>query len=105
MIQSNIKSTTRLSICKRLEQEEKVLDNQAITPAQMYSMAQQGKPISAQQMPADYFDDGNPYQTYELPVDRQRGIDVIQCWEASKDSQNNLNTYKTKNIITKKEGD
>lgn len=103
MIKSNIKSTTRLSSCKRLETEDKVLDNQALTPAKMYALAQQGKPISAQQMPSEYFDDGQAYQTYDIPVDRQRGIDVIQCWEASKDSQNKLNTFKSKNIVTKQE--
>lgn len=98
MITSNIKQTTRLSKCKRLENEDKVLDGQSITPAQMYSMAQQGKPISAHQLPAEYFDDGQPYQTDEIPIDRQRGIDVIDCWEASKDSQNKLNEFKKKGV-------
>lgn len=105
MIQSNIKSTTKLSYCKRLEHEDKVQDGQSITPAQMYSLAQQGKPISAHQLPNEYFDDGDPYQTYEIPIDRQRGIDVIDCWNASKDSQDKINKFKSKNIVTKKEGD
>lgn len=97
---SNIKQTTRLSNCKRLETEEKVQDNQAITPAQMYSLAQQGKPISTHQLPAEYFDDGEPFQSYDLPIDRQRGIDVIDCWNASKDSESKFNDFKKKGVKT-----
>lgn len=100
MIKSNIKQTTVLSYCKRLEHEEKVQDGQSVTPAQMYAMAQQGKPISAQQLPNEYFDDGDPYQTYEIPIDRQRGIDVIDCWNASKDSESRFNEFKKKGVKT-----
>lgn len=93
MIPTNINRQTKLADCKRQETEEAVQNDLAITPGEMYALAQQGKPITTHQLPDDYFDDGDARQTYDMPIDRLRGIDVIDCWNASKDSKNKLKSF------------
>lgn len=93
MIPTNINRQTKLSNCKRKITEEKVQNNLAITPGEMYALAQQGKPITTHQLPDDYFDDGDARQTYDLPIDRIRGIDVIDCWNASKDAKSKIKSF------------
>ena len=51
-------------------------------------------------MPDDQFDDGDPYATYDLPLDRQRGIDVVEMWEASKDIGQKFDNFKKKGVDT-----
>lgn len=93
MIPTNINRQTKLSNCTRDITEEKVQNNLAITPGEMYALAQQGKPITTHQLPDDYFDDGDARQTYDLPIDRIRGIDVIDCWNVSKDSKAKIKSF------------
>ena len=99
MIPKNINKPTRFANCQVGINENKVQSGLALTPSQMYTLAQQGKPISANILPDDNFDDGQPHCTYELPLDQQRGIDVTDMWNASKIYLKNSTTSKTK--ITK----
>ena len=100
MIRRNFSRTTKFAHCKYQKGEEHVQSGQSITPAQMWELAQQGKPIASHILPDDQFDDGDPYATYDLPLDRQRGIDVVEMWEASKDIGQKFDNFKKKGVNT-----
>lgn len=67
---------------KRKENELPVYGNLVVTPAKMMEMQEKGIPISAQNMaysPAD----GEANPSWDLPLDRLRGVDPAQMWEES----------------------
>lgn len=100
MLPKNINRGIRFSNCKSQPNETKVQSGLALTPAEMYTMAQQGKPISAQILPDDNFDDGEPQCSYDITLDRQRGIDVNDLWNAEKEINNKFTRYKSQNNIS-----
>lgn len=67
---------------------EPVVPNLAVTPAQMSQMAARGIPIAAQSL--DSFVDGVSNPSYDLPIESQRGIDVVQVWDAQKSARKKI---------------
>lgn len=53
----------------------------ALTPQQMYEMSKRGIPISTSN--CDMKDFGEESPSFEIPLDRMRGIDVATMWENS----------------------
>ena len=53
--------------------------NLAVTPAQMYKMAENGIPISAQTNAAI---EGELRPTWDIPIDKIKHIDPAELWEA-----------------------
>lgn len=96
MIRSNLNKPPVFASCKCELHESKVSSGLALTPAQMWDMAQQGKPISTSMLPDEYFDDGDPYATYDVDLDRKRGIDVVELWEAEKTAKNKFRQFESK---------
>lgn len=78
----NIQSRRFCSI-KRNTGEKVVQNDLAITPRQMDQMMKDGIPISAQNLNADMFYDGDANPGFDIPLDMQRGIDIADCWDAS----------------------
>lgn len=70
----------RLSQYKRKENELPVYGNLTVTPSEMLRMTEQGIPISAQNM-AYKPTDGESNPSWDLPLDRLRGVDPAQMWE------------------------
>lgn len=70
---------------RRHEGEAVVQNDLAYTPTQMMQMAEQGIAISNQSVNADMFFDGVPVNesTFNLPLERLRGVDVADCWQAN----------------------
>jgi len=70
---------------RRKEDEAVVQNNLSYTPSQMMEMAEQGIAISAQNVNPDNFFDGVPVNesTFNMPLERLRGVDVADCWQAS----------------------
>lgn len=78
--------------------DEPVQSGLSLTPAEMWSLAQQGKPISAGILSDDYFDDGRPTNEVKfedgVPLERRRGIDVADVWQQSMSSKKKIkNAY------------
>lgn len=77
----------RAAICELHPGEEFVQSHLAYTPSQMMELAAQGIPVSTQTAAfASSFDEG--YRTLDftpLP-EHQRGMDIAQLWEISKDA-------------------
>lgn len=53
----------------------------ALTPQQMFEMSKRGVPISTSN--CDMKDFGEESPTFDIPLDRMRGIDVATMWENS----------------------
>lgn len=67
--------------CKRRIDEKPVKNNMAVTPEQMEMMVNQGQPVAAQMLDNMYYD-GEVNPKFGLPIDRQRGVDIAEAWEA-----------------------
>lgn len=62
------------------EDEDKTIPNLALTPSQMLDMAEHGIPISNGNL-SQLYDDGTVNPSWDIDLDRQRGVDVNQMWE------------------------
>lgn len=86
----------------------KVQSHLTLTPAQMYGMALQGKPISTFQLPESEFDNGviDEAENILVPLEEMRGIDVNDLWQNQKDIETKFKDYRnkksTKNKLTTK---
>lgn len=69
---------------RRKDGESVVQNDLAYTPTQMMQMAEQGIAVSNQSVSAENFFDGVPVNesTFNLPLERLRGVDVADCWQA-----------------------
>lgn len=69
---------------RRQDGESVVQNDLAYTPTQMMQMAEKGIAVSNQAVSADNFFDGVPVNesTFNLPLERLRGVDVADCWQA-----------------------
>lgn len=69
----------------RRNDHEKIVQNDlAYTPSQMMELMERGIPVSNQTVNPEMFFDGVSVKesTFELPLDRLRGVDVADCWQA-----------------------
>lgn len=81
MLNTNIKHYAKV---RRTASERVVQNNLAYTPAQMQQMVEHGVPVTTHNLNPDLFFDGVPINqgTFDLPLDRLRGVDVADCWQA-----------------------
>lgn len=81
---------------KRKDGELVVKNGLAITPQKMFEMAKRGIPVTtANAADMEKFGEANP--SWEIPIDRVRGVDVATMWEQSSVIRNKLqNNYRTK---------
>lgn len=61
----------------------------ALTPSQMDVMRKQGQSISTQNYDHMYYD-GTVNNSFDLPIDQVRGVDISDVWNASKESGRRL---------------
>ena len=77
-----IQTKSHLSECKRKDYELPVHGNLTVTPAHMLKMAERGTPISTNNLefkPSD----GEQNPSWDIPLDRLRGVDPAEMWEQS----------------------
>jgi len=78
---------------KRTEVENTVLPvygNLAITPSQIEKMADQGIPVSSQNMAYIPDKQGEANPSWNLPLSDIRGIDAAELWEQSESSKHRI---------------
>lgn len=75
----------KVANCHRKSFEPLVQRGLAVTPAQMADMAAHGVAVSSQN--AASFSDGQINPSWDMPIERLRGIDMADAWNASKDAQ------------------
>lgn len=69
----------------RYEEQDTIVQNDlAVTPSRMVQLMEQGIPIAAQNLRPENFYDGDTNPGFDIPLDMQRGIDVADCWNASR---------------------
>lgn len=98
---------------RRHEGEAVVQNDLAYTPTQMMQMAEKGIAVSNQSVSADNFFDGVPVNesTFNLPLERLRGVDVADCWQAEqsvrkkakKGLKQDIHTYGLNPVVEKGE--
>ena len=75
----------RFAYIKRHKGEFNVQSGLAMTPGQMLDRAREGKPIASFMADDEMFDDGGTNKSFEVPILRQRGVDVNDIWNEQED--------------------
>lgn len=74
-----------------------VRPNLAVTPVQMARMTEQGVAVTSQI--ASDFNDGDTSPSFEVPIDRVRGIDVVELWESQKTARLHVKNHVDANVV------
>lgn len=72
------------------DDEVKVIPDLAYDLHDLDELRQQGKPISLQNAASLYYDGQTDLTTPIVPLDRQRGVDINDVWNASLDGERQL---------------
>ena len=73
-------------VCLRKENDLSVKNGLAVTPSQMYDMAKRGIPITTANQDMQFYD-GEINPSWELPLDKIRGVDIGELWQSSMDAR------------------
>lgn len=63
----------------------------AYTPSMVMELTEQGIAVSGANADAMFFD-GSASPSFDIPIERQRGVDAVDAWEASRSSRAKLIT-------------
>lgn len=77
--------------CSRKSDFLAVRPNLAVTPAQMLELAKGGIPVSGPNV--HNFFDGVANPSFDVPLDRQRGVDIADMWTARYETNGKLVRY------------
>lgn len=61
----------------------------AYTPSMVMELTEHGISVSGANADAMFFD-GSVSPSFDVPVERQRGVDAVDAWEASRSSRSKL---------------
>lgn len=75
--------------CKRSFGDIPVQNGLSVTPSQMLKLAEQGVPVTSQNLESQFYD-GDTRPSWDVPLDQQRGIDVATIWQRRKDISRRL---------------
>lgn len=87
----------RFCRCVRKSNEPVVKPGLAVTPHEMELMHSKGIPISSSSLDQQYYD-GDTSKSFEIPIDRQRGVDISDVWNASKDAKKRMSKRQKKSV-------
>lgn len=90
----------KLSTIKRRFEENPVQDGLAVSPAQMVEMTRKGIAISTQNQPDSVFEEGSTINSFDIPLEHRRGVDLVQLWEASESAKKKIRSARKKDIET-----
>lgn len=80
----------RTALCEPSEDFLKVKEGLAYTPSQMYELMEKGIPISMQN--TGTFVDGEPNPSWNVPLERERGVDASDVWQAQQEARKRIHT-------------
>lgn len=63
----------------------------AYTPSMVMELTEQGIAVSGANADAMFFD-GSESPSFSVPIERQRGVDAVDAWEASRSARSKLIT-------------
>lgn len=70
-----------------------IIQGQAVTPAQMDQLRKKGQSISAFQLSADNFFDGDVNPQFDIPIEQQRHVDVATIWEEQMSARGKISDF------------
>lgn len=70
-----------------------IIQGQAITPVQMDQLRKKGQSISAFQLSAENFYDGDVNPQFDIPIENQRHVDVATIWEHQMDAKTKIEDF------------
>lgn len=79
----------KFAVCKAKAHDVVVNPHLAFDLADLDQMRRQGKPISVTNAESLYYD-GSESCTFDLPMDMQRGVDINDMWNRSRDVHSRL---------------
>ena len=79
----------RVATCVRRKDELATQPNLAYTTGEMYNMWKNGVPIDNQNN-VSMFDDGTTGKNLSLPLERRRGVDPADLWQAQMASRSKI---------------
>lgn len=91
-----------LCSCIRKEGELCTQPNLAYTTGDMFDLWKRGIPIDNQNVTSNFFDgDKNP--SWDVPIERCRGIDIADIWQAQQDARHKVRTVSKKAFVAQSE--
>ena len=82
-------NVSRFATCVRRKDEIATQPNLAYTTGEMYNMWKNGVPIDNQNN-VSMFDDGTTGKNLSLPLERRRGVDPADLWQAQMASRSKV---------------
>jgi hypothetical protein len=80
----------RVSHCEPSDLFLRTRQNLSYTPAQMMKLAEKGVPVSQVNVDESQFYDGEVNPSWSVPIERDRGIDAADVWQAQQESRSKL---------------
>lgn len=77
---------------KRKDYETEPKSGLAYTPSDMARMHAAGMPVNSANL-INSFCDGDKNPSFELPIERQRGVDIAEVWEASLTAKKKIDNF------------
>lgn len=85
--------------CVRRSDETIVQPGLAVTPAQALVLAEKGLPVSAHMN--SQMIDGHTHSDWNVPLEEQRGIDIAQMWQESRNIRRKFeNAHNSGQVVT-----
>lgn len=88
MLRNLFKKRLSASPTCHFSKENKTKQGLSYTPAELMEYAKKGIPVSA--VNSESYFDGEANPSFDLPIDMQRGVDIVDCWVAQNDSRSRL---------------
>ena len=85
----------RVAVVKRHDYEIEPKSGLAYTPADMARMHAAGMPVNSANL-INSFCDGDKNPSFDLPIERKRGVDVAEVWETSLNSKKKIDRFSKK---------
>lgn len=70
-----------------------IIQGQAVTPVQMDQLRKKGQSISAFQLSAENFYDGDVNPQFDIPIEQQRHVDVATIWQEQMDAKSKIEDF------------
>lgn len=95
------KNSCKFCSCKVRDSFMPTRPGLAYSPAKMMELAERGIPVSGQSVGA--FFDGVAAPTWEVPLERARGVDIADVWQAQAEARNKLHKAKIEKVQVSKD--
>lgn len=92
MLRKNVWNNSKgvVATCLRKHDEKAPQPGLAYSPADMARMYAHGMPVNSTNLVGQFVDGSPNVQWSDLTIDRQRGVDIAEVWQASKQARSKI---------------